>query len=189
MKLLRTTLVIGSLAVLPACSAHSSGGGPGLSDPDASSGTPPTSACSELCPRIIAAPGCSFDMASCVSQCSMSLGGLPSSCNAAVSAFTACARTSPITCSMSGPTFTSCASETIALAACGSSTPRTDAGSSPDASGGGSCSSATTCAQCTAGSSCGWCNGRCYAGTGSGPTPPATCGGDSWAWLSSDCPM
>jgi GH25 family lysozyme M1 (1,4-beta-N-acetylmuramidase) len=48
------------------------------------------------------------------------------------------------------------------------------------------CAAYHDCATCTAQATCGWCNGGCATGTSSGPSA-GSCGGDTWAWTSSQC--
>ena len=67
--------------------------------------------------------------------------------------------------------------------------PPTDTGA-PDRGAGETtldpCADALDCAACTGRSACGWCAGRCWQGSGSGPTG-ATCGESPWAWNSPQC--
>lgn len=175
------------LALIPACSAQASGGP--LAAPDATSQFDATTAsndgCAQLCARVVLTPGCPSDLSACSAQCA----GLTNStaCVSASSAFFSCARTSPITCFGSTPTFSACESQLSTLAACVSSTPGADGGAPPDQSERDvkvfiACRVYNMCGPCLLGDGCGWCNGRCYDGTAQGPSSPGACGASPWLW-------
>jgi hypothetical protein len=79
---------------------------------------PSSDPCTQLCQRGATAPGCPSDLTSCVNNCQTSLTRLPASCRSTFDALVACARTSPITCSGTTPTFSACGAEQTRLTNC-----------------------------------------------------------------------
>ena len=194
---LRSSLALVLGLTLAACSARGvGGGGTTTTDGGTTTQTALSFTCTQFCASLASEPTCAgAGMDTCLTTCNGSLAATPAGCVASANALYACTQTATPACT--GTTafpFAGCMARYSAYVACvaaprDAGTPPTDSGAPGRDTGtmtADPCADAPDCATCTGRSACGWCAGRCWQGSGSGPTG-ATCGDSPWAWTSSQC--